>query len=71
MGFQGDPIPCDEGELAWVDIDQVETLNIWEGDKIFFRLLAQDRPFFSLKLVYDGNGRLLSAALDGSPLALD
>ena len=53
-GFQGDPIPCDEGELAWVDIDQVETLNIWEGDKIFFRLLAQDRPFFSLKLVYDG-----------------
>ena len=70
-GFQGEPIPCDEGELAWVDIDQVETLNIWEGDKIFFRLLAQDRPFFSLKLVYDGNGRLLSAALDGSPLALD
>ena len=34
-GFTGDPIPCDEGELEWVDKDQVLKLNIWEGDKIF------------------------------------
>ena len=67
-GFEGDPIACDEGELEWVPIDRIESLNIWEGDKIFFRLLAADRPFFSLKLVYDGKGGLLSAALDGRPL---
>ena len=40
-GFEGTPIPCDEGELEWVDIDEVWKLNIWEGDKIFFRLLDE------------------------------
>ena len=69
-GFEGQPIPCDEGELAWVDIEDVWNLNIWEGDKIFFRLLDEGRPFFSLKMVYDGHGRLLSAVLDGKPLEL-
>lgn len=69
-GFEGTPIACDEGELEWVSIEEIESLNIWEGDKIFFRLLAVDRPFFSLKLVYDGRGGLVSAALDGEPLDL-
>lgn len=45
---------CDEGELAWVDQDKIATLPIWEGDKIFLRLLAEEAPFFSLKLVYEG-----------------
>ena len=44
---------CDEGELAWVDIDKIHTLPIWEGDKIFFELLKNESRFFSLKLVYD------------------
>ena len=69
-GFEGESVPCDEGELAWVDMDQVEELNIWEGDKIFFRLLAEKRPFFSLKLVYDGHDGLIYAALDGEPMEL-
>lgn len=68
--FEGDPIPCDEGELEWVDIDQVWNLNIWEGDKIFFRLLDENRPFFSLKLVYDGQDKLVDAILDGQPMEL-
>ena len=33
----------------------IEKLPIWEGDKIFLRLLADDVPFFSLKLEYQGN----------------
>ena len=66
-GFEGEPIACDEGELVWVDIDEIENLNIWEGDKIFFRLLAEDREFFSLKLVYDAEDNLIEAALDGKP----
>ena len=70
-GFEGRPIPCDEGELAWVKIQDVEQLNIWEGDKIFFRLLRENRPFFSLKLVYGGHGGLVFAALDGRPMKLD
>ena len=34
-----------EGILEWVPKEQVEQLPIWEGDKIFFRLLKEDRPF--------------------------
>ena len=70
-GFEGEPIPCDEGELEWVDIDKLETLRLWEGDKIFLRLLKEDAEFFSLKLVYDGGDRLVTAILDGKPLELN
>ena len=44
-------------------------LPLWEGDRIFLRLLAQDHPFFSLKLVYQGDS-LQQAVLDGVPLSL-
>ncbi|MCI8834869.1 MAG: 8-oxo-dGTP diphosphatase [Ruminococcus sp.] len=68
-GFEGDPIPCDEGELEWVEQDRIEELDIWEGDKIFFRLLKENRPFFSLKLVYDTKDVLQYAALDGKQIS--
>ena len=66
--FVGEQTACDEGRLEWVDKDRVFSLNIWEGDKIFFRLLESEEAFFSLKLVYDGSDRLVSAALNGKPL---
>ena len=56
---------CDEGELAWIDRDALLSKPIWEGDKIFLRLLDSDRPFFSLKLRYRGE-TLVEAVLDGS-----
>jgi 8-oxo-dGTP diphosphatase len=43
---------------------------MWEGDKIFLRLLDEGAPFFSLKLVYNKDGKLLKAALNGQPLPL-
>lgn len=64
-GFTGEAHPCDEGELEWVDKKKIDSLNIWEGDKIFFRLLEEKRPFFSLKLVYNREDVLLEATLDG------
>jgi 8-oxo-dGTP diphosphatase len=67
-GFEGEPIACDEGELEWVDIDKIESLHIWEGDKIFLRLFAEKVPFFSLKLVYDGHDGLISAVLNGKEI---
>ncbi len=67
-GFCGEQTECDEGQLEWVDIDKVEGLNIWEGDKIFLRLLRNSEEFFSLKLVYDGHDRLVSAALNGKSM---
>ena len=48
--FSGTVKDCDEGELMWVEKEKIYTLPIWEGDKIFLRLLDTDEPFFSLKL---------------------
>ena len=70
-GYEGEPIPCDEGQLEWVPFEKINDLNIWEGDKIFFRLLAEGAPFFSLKLVYDGGSVLTSASLNGKKLDLE
>ena len=69
-GFTGDPIECNEGTLEWVEVDKVDDLDLWEGDKIFFRLLKENRPFFSLKLSYDENSVLLDAVLDGERIAV-
>ena len=67
--FSGSLRDCDEGELEWVDKRRIPSLPIWEGDKIFLRLLDTDEPFFSLKLCYSGD-RLTAAVLNGRPLPL-
>ena len=64
----GEMTDCDEGELSWVDCAAVESLPIWEGDKIFLRLMAEGAPFFSLKLCYEGE-RLVQAVLNGEEMA--
>ena len=46
---------CKEGELVWVAKKDIEHLNLWEGDKIFLRLLQEREEFFSLKLRYEGD----------------
>ena len=68
-GFEGDISQCDEGDLEWVDKDDVSGLPLWEGDRIFFRLIYNDGPFFSLKLEYKDD-ELTYAALNGEPLPL-
>lgn len=67
--FSGSLKDCDEGDLEWVDKQRVLHLPIWEGDRIFLRLLDTDEPFFSLKLCYSGD-RLTAAVLNGKPLPL-
>lgn len=67
--FEGELCACDEGTLEWVGKEEIMKLNLWEGDKIFLKLLAQDAPFFSLKLSYKGDV-LQYAALDGKQLEL-
>ena len=71
----------DEGTLAWIpkaelpvvessgqNAEQNEKYSLWEGDKIFLRLLMDEQhPFFSLKLVYVQDN-LTSATLDGKAL---
>ena len=65
--FSGELRACDEGDLEWVDRQTVTDLPIWEGDKIFLRLLREDAPPFLLKLCYEGD-TLVSAVLDGKKL---
>lgn len=69
--FEGEQIECNEGVLEWVAVKDVWKLNLWEGDKIFFRLLEEEIPFFSLKLVYSLEGKLTYAALNGKALDLE
>lgn len=63
-GFRGSIGPCDEGDLQWIDKKALRTLALWQGDHIFLDLLEKDAPFFSLKLVYEGDA-LVEAVLDG------
>ena len=61
-------MPCDEGVLEWVPKDKLLDLELWEGDKIFLRLLSERDDFFSLKLVYDESDELIEALLDGKAI---
>ncbi len=65
--FSGELKDCDEGNLEWVDIKALYNLPIWEGDKIFLRLIEENSSFFSLKLEYIGD-RLINSNLNGVKL---
>lgn len=68
-GFSGEPHACSEGTLEWVEKSRIDQLNLWEGDRIFFKLLTEEAPFFSLKLHYRWD-KLKEAVLDGVPMEL-
>jgi len=62
--WTGEARECDEGELAWIKKQKLFDLTLWEGDRIFLRLLQEDASFFSLKLTYRGD-ELVEAILNG------
>ena len=66
-GWTGEERPCDEGELRWIGKKELFDLTMWQGDRIFLKLLMEDAPFFSLKLVYRGE-ELTRAVLNGKKL---
>lgn len=66
-GFEGEMIDCNEGTLEWVPKKEIDNLNLWEGDKIFFDLLEKDVPFFSMKLEYEGD-HLINCELNGEKI---
>lgn len=65
---EGEPKACDEGVLEWVPKSKLMELELWEGDKIFLRLLDEREDFFSLKLVYNEEDKLIECVLDGKAL---
>ena len=62
--YTGEMTECNEGNLEWVEKSKVYDLPIWEGDKVFFRLMEEDVPVFSLKLRYEGD-KLVQTVLNG------
>ena len=65
--WKGEIKECDEGDLAWIDKTELRRLTLWEGDRIFLDLLERNEPFFSLKLIYEGDA-LKSAILNGQEI---
>lgn len=66
--FTGEIKKCDEGDLVWIDKKDIYNLPIWQGDKIFLKLIENEcYPFFSLRLEYKGD-KLISAELNGKSI---
>lgn len=68
-GFTGDLKPCNEGTLEWVSKSDIPFLDLWKGDLIFFKLLEENAPFFSLKVRYIDNV-LIEAVLNGKEIEI-
>lgn len=64
--FEGEMKSCDEGILEWIPKSRISELNLWEGDKLFLALLDRNEPFFSMKLVYQGD-TLIDCEVNGNP----
>ena len=56
-GFEGElKDDCPEGTLKWVSFDDIPSLALWEGDRIFLRKLMENHSsVFSMKLIYQGD----------------
>ena len=54
IGFTGEMIECDEGDLVWLKKEELLKKKMWEGDRIFLKALDERQDFFSHKLRYEG-----------------
>lgn len=62
--YEGSIKECDEGVLTWVPKSEILSLNFWEGDKWFLKLLEERQDFFTMKLSYNGD-KLIEVQVDG------
>ena len=53
--FSGEIKECDEGELKFIKVKDLLSLNMWEGDKYFLELLLKKEPYFEMELIYSGD----------------
>lgn len=57
--FTGELKECDEGTLSYVDIRKIDTLELWEGDKIFLPFVLNEKEFNKIILTYQ-NSKLIA-----------
>jgi len=51
--FEGDiKYNCNEGDLLWIDKNELLKLPIWEGDKHFLKVLNETKNYFEMTLTY-------------------
>ena len=48
---------CSEGELYFINKEDIFSLNLWEGDREFLNILygEEEKPFFNMHLYYEGD----------------
>lgn len=46
------PEDCVEGELAYIHKDQILSLNLWEGDRVFLSKMLAGEASINLRLTY-------------------
>ena len=57
--FSGEMIECNEGDLKWIPIRDIDDYPMWEGDKAFLPKLINHEPYFKMTLTYC-HGELIS-----------
>ena len=50
--FEGEIGMCEEGTLEWIDNEKILDLNLWEGDRLFWSWLLEEKGFFSANFKY-------------------
>ena len=60
--YKGELIDSPEGKLKWIPDDELTSLNLWDGDKIFLEWLNNEK-FFSAKFNYE-NGKFIDYAVN-------
>lgn len=54
--FDGDvDYNCSEGTLKWIPLDELFSINLWEGDRLFLKPIFENKPYFEMHMHYDGD----------------
>ena len=51
--FEGQIIDSPEGDLKWIEDDNLLSLNLWEGDHLFLDWIYSGKGFFSATICYE------------------
>lgn len=50
--FTGELIDCDEGQLVWINKEDVLKVPHWEGDQYFLKKMLSQNEYFEMTLFY-------------------
>jgi 8-oxo-dGTP diphosphatase len=53
--YEGEIGECDEGTLKWIENDKILDLQLWEGDRLFWQWILQDKGLFSANFKYEND----------------